>query len=291
MARCRHCGRHGLAEGPAGPGSTAPSPDEGGGGLALVQLLPAAAPASRHRHRHRRALLGQCRLSSSPWPATAGRAPPPAARCRAPGTAGRRGCRTAVRGRGRPDSASRRSGGCTDGVVGLGPARAAAGLVQPRAGRDGDLPGPAHLPAAHEASPPLAWLPGSDQPTKPAGTAKPEPHRGSTVLPAGRACRARSWAGRVLGRGSLPADQVGVGPPYPCALARQVWPVDQAISPSPRASRDVAGATAGRQPRSRAGQATSCVPPWWCRARTVPQFARLGAAGRKPSLGRAGRSQ
>jgi hypothetical protein len=28
----------------------------------------------------------------------------------------------------------------------------------------------------------LAWLPGSDQPTKPAGTAKPEPHRGSTVL-------------------------------------------------------------------------------------------------------------
>jgi hypothetical protein len=212
MARCRHCGRHGLAEGPAGPGSTAPSPDEGGGGLALVQLLPAAAPASRHRHRHRRALLGQCRLSSSPWPATAGRAPPPAARCRAPGTAGRRGCRTAVRGRGRPDSASRRSGGCTDGVVGLGPARAAAGLVQPRAGRDGDLPGPAHLPAAHEASPPLAWLPGSDQPTKPAGTAKPEPHRGSTVLPAGRACRARSgcgpWpegdAGRVLHRAKGP---------------------------------------------------------------------------------------
>jgi len=85
--------------------------------------------------------------------------------------------------------------GARMGVVGLRPARAAAGLVQPRAGRDGDLPGPARLPAAHEASPPLAWLPGSDQPTEPAGTAKPEPHRGSTVLPAGRACRARSGCG------------------------------------------------------------------------------------------------
>jgi hypothetical protein len=37
----------------------------------------------------------------------------------------------------------------------------------------------------------LAWSPGSDQPTKPAGTAKPEPHRAPTVLPGGRACRAR----------------------------------------------------------------------------------------------------
>jgi hypothetical protein len=32
-------------------------------------------------------------------------------------------------------------------------------------------------------SPPLAWLPSSDQPTTQAGTAQPEPHRGSTVLP------------------------------------------------------------------------------------------------------------
>jgi hypothetical protein len=82
-----------------------------GGGLALAQWLPVAEPASRHR----RALLGRCRPSSSPWPATAGPAPPPAARCRAPDTAGRRGCRTADRGRGRPGSASRRSEGCTDG--------------------------------------------------------------------------------------------------------------------------------------------------------------------------------
>jgi hypothetical protein len=56
-------------------------------------------------------------------------------------------------------------------IVGLRPAGASVGLVEPRPGRDGDLPGPARLPAAHEASPPLAWLPGSDQPTKPAGMA------------------------------------------------------------------------------------------------------------------------
>jgi hypothetical protein len=208
MARCRHYGRHGQAEGPAGPGSTAPSPDEGGGGLTLVQLLPAAEPASRHRHR--RALLGQCRLSSSPWPATAGPAPPPAARCRAPGIAGRRGCRTVVRGRGTPGSASRRSGECTDGgrrasastcSCGPSPTRSRARWRSPRAGASS---GRSRRLTA------LAWLPGSDQPTKQRGMAKPEPHRGSTVLPAGRACRARSGAGRVLGHGSLPADQVGV---------------------------------------------------------------------------------
>jgi hypothetical protein len=42
------------------------------------------------------------------------------------------------------------------GVLRRRPARAAAGLAEPRAGRDGDLPGPARLPAPHEASPPLA---------------------------------------------------------------------------------------------------------------------------------------
>ena len=77
----------------------------------------------------------------------------------------------------------------------------------------------------------------------------------------------------------LLGHQVGVGPrPYVCALTRQVWPVDQAISPSPRASRDVAGGKPlGRQLRSRAGHATSSPPPWWCRARTAPQFA-MGSA-------------
>jgi hypothetical protein len=69
-------------------------------------------------------------------------------------------------------------------VVGRGPARAAASLVDPRAGRDGDLPGLARLPAPHEASPPLAWLPGSNQPTEPAGTAQPERIAHSPYSPA-----------------------------------------------------------------------------------------------------------
>jgi hypothetical protein len=62
-------------------------------------------------------------------------------------------------------------------VVGLGPAAATASLVDPRARGEGDLPGPTSLPAAHQVSPPLACLPGSDQPTSQAGTAKVEPHR------------------------------------------------------------------------------------------------------------------
>ena len=74
--------------------------------------------------------------------------------------------------------------GARTSVVGLGPAAATASLVDPRARRQGDLPGPTSLPAAHQVSPPLACLPGSDQPAKQAGTAKPEPHRGTTVLPA-----------------------------------------------------------------------------------------------------------
>jgi hypothetical protein len=112
IARRRRCGRHGLLGGPAGPGSTAPSPCGGGDGVAPAGPHPVAEPASRHRHR--RALLGQCRPSSSPWPAIAGPAPPPAAQYRAPDNSGRRGCRTAGRGRGTPGSANRRSVGCTD---------------------------------------------------------------------------------------------------------------------------------------------------------------------------------
>jgi hypothetical protein len=66
--------------------------------------------------------------------------------------------------------------GARTGIVGLRPAGAFAALVEPRSGLDADLPGPAGLPAGHEVSPPLAWLPGSDQLAKQAGTAKPEPH-------------------------------------------------------------------------------------------------------------------
>jgi hypothetical protein len=85
--------------------------------------------------------------------------------------------------------------GARTGSVGPRPAGAAAALVEPRAGRDGDLPGPTRLPAGHEPSPPLAWLPGSDQPTTRSGTAKPEPHGKSTVRSGGRDCRARSGCG------------------------------------------------------------------------------------------------
>jgi|Tabmets5t2r1_1033131.scaffolds.fasta_scaffold06350_4 hypothetical protein len=51
------------------------------------------------------------------------------------------------------------------GVIGPRPAGTGVAFAEARAGRDGDLPGPAGLPAAHEVSPPLAWLPGSDHPT------------------------------------------------------------------------------------------------------------------------------
>jgi len=46
--------------------------------------------------------------------------------------------------------------GARTGVVGPGPAGAAAALVDPRSGLDADLPGPARPPAAHQASPPMA---------------------------------------------------------------------------------------------------------------------------------------
>jgi hypothetical protein len=61
------------------------------------------------------------------------------------------------------------------GVVGLRPARAAAALVDPRAGHDGDLPGPTGLPAPHEASPPLALVASPDNP--PSRRARPSRSR------------------------------------------------------------------------------------------------------------------
>jgi hypothetical protein len=82
--------------------------------------------------------------------------------------------------------------GARTGVVGLRPAAASVGLIEPRSGLEADLPGPARRPAGHEASPPLAWLPGSDQPTTQAGTAKPEPYGAHPPYsPDGRACRTR----------------------------------------------------------------------------------------------------
>ena len=86
-------------------------------------------------------------------------------------------------------------GGARTGVVGLGPARAAAALAEPGPGRDGDLPRSARLPAAHEVSPPLAWLPGSDQPT----SRRARPGQSRIAVPpysaGGQACRARSGCG------------------------------------------------------------------------------------------------
>src|SRR6266545_410370 len=88
--------------------------------------------------------------------------------------------------------------GCArTGVVGRRPAAALAALVEPRSRLDADLPGPVGLPAGHQVSPPLAWLPGSDQLTTQAGTATPEPHGtrppySPPVAPAGRRLGAAS---------------------------------------------------------------------------------------------------
>src|SRR5215211_7612352 len=84
--------------------------------------------------------------------------------------------------------------GARTGVVGLWPTGASMALVDPRSGRETDLPGPTGRPAGHQLSPPLAWLPDSNQPAKPAGTAQPEPHCISTVRPGGGVCRARLGA-------------------------------------------------------------------------------------------------
>jgi hypothetical protein len=46
---CRRRGRHALDGGPAGPGSTGPSPSGPGGGVAPAPRFPAAAPASPRR--------------------------------------------------------------------------------------------------------------------------------------------------------------------------------------------------------------------------------------------------
>jgi hypothetical protein len=164
--RCRRCGHHGLVGGPAGRGSTAPSPCGPGSGAAPPLPRPAADPASRRHHGPLPA--GRCRPSSSPCPATTAPAPPPAARCRAPGTAGRRGCRTAGRGCGTLGSEDRSSAGYTDGVVRLRPAAALAALVEPRSGREADLPGPSRRPAAHRCHRP--W-PDCRAPTNPEGCA------------------------------------------------------------------------------------------------------------------------
>jgi hypothetical protein len=243
-------------EGPAGPGRTAPSPCGRGDGVAPAQPRPAARPPSRCRHGPLR--LGRCRPSSFPWPATAGAAPPPPARCRAPGTAGRRGCRTAARGHGRPGSASRRSGGCTDGgrrasaSCICGPCRSPsrAGCLSPRAGASSD--GSRGLTA-------LGLVAGLRPPTEPAGTAKPEPHRAPTVLPAGRACRARP--GRLTPRrnGRRILHRGGLDRPVASGAARVglVGPTKQVVMVRLGRSRSAGGSQrAGSEPQR------ACAETW-----------------------------
>jgi hypothetical protein len=86
--------------------------------------------------------------------------------------------------------------GARMGVVGPRPADTSVGLAKPRAGRDGNLPGPAGLPAAHQVSPPLAWLPAPTNP--PSRRARPSRSRIAVppYAPVGRACPARSGCGR-----------------------------------------------------------------------------------------------
>src|SRR5215211_9534802 len=54
--------------------------------------------------------------------------------------------------------------GARTGVVGLWPTGASMALVDPRSGREADLPGPTGRPAGHQLSPPL---PGCRAPTNP----------------------------------------------------------------------------------------------------------------------------
>jgi hypothetical protein len=151
------------------------------------------------------------------------------------------------------------------GVVGPRPARAAAALVEPRARRDGDLPGAARLPAPHEASPPLAWLPSSNQPTKPAGTAKPEPHHSSTVLSAATACRVLApRGGRARAWGVESEGGVGSGLGRPGRAAQALDMVLGAIGRAAAAAWRLH--LFGEDPVGRHGQLSrrrSHVPSWF----------------------------
>src|SRR5215211_931728 len=122
--------------------------------------------------------------------------------------------------------------GARTGVVGLWPTGASMALVDPRSGRETDLPGPTGRPAGHQLSPPLAWLPDSNQPAKPAGTAQPEPHCISTVRPGGGVCRARLGAagGPKASRPARPR------PPFPPPRPRPRTP-PAAAGPGPTPGR------------------------------------------------------
>jgi hypothetical protein len=194
---CRRWACHGLEGGPASPGSTTPLSSGSGGAVPPAQLPPAARPAIRQSHRP--LLLDPTGRSSPPWLATAGPVPPPTARYHAPDTAAHHGCRTAARRCGRPDSANRRSARYTD--------------VGRRASASRYICGPCRTLSRAEWRSPRAG--GSSGRTRRVTTlglvARLRPTRQagghgqvgaasrSTVLPAGRARRARSGSGRRPG--------------------------------------------------------------------------------------------
>src|SRR5829696_9184968 len=121
--------------------------------------------------------------------------------------------------------------GARTGVLGLWPTGASMALIDSRSGREADLPGPAGLSAGHQVSPPLAWLLGSDQPAKQAGTAQPEPHCISTVRPGGGACRAGLGAAGGP-KGLRPARP---RPPFPPPRPRpRTPPAAAGPGPTPR---------------------------------------------------------
>src|SRR5215218_195827 len=172
--RCRRCGRHGLVGGPAGPGSTGPSPCGCGDGVApargsLRQRLAAVNGIAR-------SLSHGVTLARTPDP------PQPVQLCRQwPGAvlqvlqvaAAVERPAIEVAGPAPPIAGLRRA---RTGVVGLQPASAARPLPNPDPGARVISPGrPVFWRVTR--SPPLTWLPGSDQPTKQAGTAKSEPYR------------------------------------------------------------------------------------------------------------------
>jgi hypothetical protein len=181
--------------------------------------------------------------------------------------------------------------GARTSVVGLGPAAAIASLVDPRARGEGDLPGPTSLPAAHQVSPPLACLSGSDQPTKQAGTAKPEPHRGTTVLPASLLAVLIRDPVRGSGLKAGPDEAGAVSNPGPAAaeslvklLAGQAGPgeADRGRARS-LVSAALTGSWSSRcAPVRVASAALAPAPPtatvvWWARSAMASAWAAKGS--------------
>jgi hypothetical protein len=148
------------------------------------------------------------------------------------------------------------------------------GATRARHRRSTQIPKASRLPAGHKPSPTWAFLPGADQPTMQADTAKPEPH--CTPNPpysaGGRACRARAGCGRQParrnGQGVLTTRScrhVGVGAraSFVCALPRVAgyWAsLDASRGPTSAAGRRVPSSSLRRRAFSRSSSATRWRP-------------------------------